>query len=221
MRGKVALIVGLLSSPLVATASSVTYDFTGTVTSAQGIYGSIADGTKVTGTYTIDLSNAGVHSTGTFGSSTSLWTALEESGANLGTLPSSAYVFSSTASVAGFSYTTSGPGTAVSESFVQNAGGPNTYTGQETQQTDAVTFTQSTFGILNTNGTAPYSSAGLPVFSAVTSGSGSFTSKSLGVTSSVSYQLTGLTPVPLPTSIWLLVSALGGLAALAPRKLAA
>jgi hypothetical protein len=54
---KIASLIaaGLIAAPLIATADSVTYDFTGTVTSVSGVYGSVTPGATITGTYTINL----------------------------------------------------------------------------------------------------------------------------------------------------------------------
>jgi hypothetical protein len=43
--------------PISANADIVTYDFSGTVTSATGMYAGLAPGTAVTGTYNFDLAN--------------------------------------------------------------------------------------------------------------------------------------------------------------------
>src|SRR6266404_1422331 len=122
--GASLLVCAVLASPATF-AASVTYDFTGTVTGVSGGYASIADGTTITGTYTINVAN-GVPSqsslpvTLTSVSLTSEWYYQEYSGTNYSIPSNSAYVFSSTANVGAFSYQTSAiPGAYISLSHTK------------------------------------------------------------------------------------------------------
>ena len=200
----------VLAAPA-AFADSVTYNFTGTVIGAGGIYASIADGTTVTGTYTINVAN-GVPSQSLLPVSlTSTWYSQEYSGTANSLPANSAYVFSSTANVGIFSYQTSAvPGGYFSETFVEGYNGGASYVALETQETAGNSYTQSQFNLTNSGGNA-YSIAGLPVFAGATTGD--FVSDSGGVYSQLDYNLTSLTlaPVPLPAAAWLLLSALGAL----------
>src|ERR1039457_6197653 len=129
--GASLLVCGVLASPA-AFADSVTYDFTGTTTGASGTYGSIADGTTVTGTYTINVANGVPSQSSLPVSLTSEWYSQEYSGTSQSIPSNSAYVFSSTANVGTFSYQTSAvPGAYYSDSYVRGFNGGATYFGYE------------------------------------------------------------------------------------------
>jgi hypothetical protein len=217
--GASLLVCAVLASPA-AFAASVTYDFTGTTTSASGDYASIADGTTITGTYTINVAN-GVPSQSVLPVSlTSAWSIHEYSGTAYSIPSNSAYVFSSTANVGAFSYQTSAiPGAYASGSIVLGANAGSVYIGQETQFT---TSTLTSYGIsdvdlTNTSGN-PYTIDGLPVFSGATAGSGYFTTGGGSINGEVMYNITSLTAVPLPAAAWLLLSGLVGVGVMARKR---
>ena len=157
--GASLLVCAVLASPA-AFAASVTYDFTGTVTGTSGTYGSITDGTTVTGTYTINVAN-GVPSQSVLPVSlTSTWYSQEYSGTFYGIPSNSAYVFSSTANVGTVSYQTSAvPGAIYSASEL--GGSPRSYQGFEEQSNGSAAYTSSSFSLSNSSGN-PYSIEGLP-----------------------------------------------------------
>jgi len=218
-RAFVAAVALALGSPA-AFAGSVTYEFTGTVTSSTGSYGSIASGTSVTGTYTINVGNGIAGQSLLPVSLTSNWYSQEQSGSSFSLPSNGAYVFSSTATVGTASYSTSTtPGTYNSTTYVYGYNGGASYEGFEENYSTATSATESFFNLSNSSGN-PYSSSGLPVFAAATTGSGEFELISGGATTgSINYNITALTPVPLPAAAWLLLSGLGGLGLFGrPRK---
>jgi hypothetical protein len=200
--------------PLAANAASVTYDFTGTVTSSSGIYAQTV-GTTVSGTYTINLANG----SGT-PSLVSSWKDLENNGTN-------AYVFSDSVSGGTFFYNTPSAGTFSSQSYVENfTSPPDEYDGYEGQYTGSGTGVESSFTINNGSSAAAYNSSGLPL-SFATPVAGSNDNGYLHVSSqgqqigALNYNITSLTldsTVPLPAAAWLMFSGLGGLVGIARRR---
>lgn len=180
-------------------AQSVTFDFTGTVTSTFGQEESIPDGATVTGTYTFDYAAANAsQSSGSVGSP-SLWTAESMNGTLYGIPAQNAFVFSSTAQVDGFSYGT-GPASGYSNvsivgGFVSTAPGfPGSFNASEnTQASSTAPVAQSYFNV------AAYTSGGYPIFSPGTAASGAFAQGVIGgrggieYTGVVAYNLTSLT----------------------------
>jgi len=217
-----ALGLVLLAEPVGAIADSVTYDFTGTVFISAGIYSSAAVGSTITGTFTIDIAN-GIPSQSRLPVSTSsYWYSQEMTGSFWGLPPSNAYVFSSTAQDGSVSYQTDSTALAYnSQSIAQdNCGGGTSgceYNGYESDSASIgiLTFSQiNLFGTLNTID-------GLPVLSGPLNATGHFgTANGDGVDNELWYNLTSIaptTPVPLPATVWLLLSALGGLGAMGRR----
>jgi hypothetical protein len=93
---------------MAATASAVTYDFTGTVAGSSGIYCSA--GASITGSFTIDT-GAGIpaQTTGTIGSITTAWSDHAFGGTAFGTTAPSSLVFAIPLSSGGVTYASSSP----------------------------------------------------------------------------------------------------------------
>jgi PEP-CTERM motif len=100
------LVLSVLAAPIAASADEiVTYDFTGTVTDASGIYASA--GPTLTGTLTIDLANGTPYwSAGTVGSLTEPWRVVAGGGPGFATPLPAGLVASWTLNSGGFSYVT-------------------------------------------------------------------------------------------------------------------
>jgi hypothetical protein len=172
-------------------AQTATYDFTGTVTSASGDYGSV-DGTTpdtVTGTLTIDVGAAASGSVGLYGSS---------SGEIVGsTSPSIPFVYSSTVMVGGFSFSSYDPTGALSTEQANYSNGA----------------TDSYLNLVPVSGQSVYQSNGLLNPAGVSLGPDAFTygqfttnTNLLPDAGSVTYDITTLTPVPLPPNLVLMLS---------------
>jgi hypothetical protein len=212
------LITAALATPLAANAASVTYDFTGTVTTSSGIYAQTV-GTTVSGTYTINLGDA-TSTFGTVGSQTSNWKA-ESTGTN-------AYVFSDSVSGGTFFYNTpSTAGTFSSASFVENiVSTPTEYDAYEGQFTASGTGVESSFTVNNNGGATAYGTNGLPLtFNSPVGGSSDsgYVNDFSGGTKigSLTYSITSLTlpsTVPLPAAAWLMFSGLAGLVFVVRRR---
>jgi hypothetical protein len=202
----------LLSLPITALADAVTFDFSGNVTLASGIYSSVPVGATVSGTYTFDLSNANPsQSSGTAGSPSASWTSSIFGGSFYLSAPTpvDSVVFSSTASVDGFTYASSPPAPYATFSRVLTAGPPMSsfYEADDLVCTDASSchssdlFGSDLFGI-------NYTSAGLPDFSASPAAwSGEFATGEMGTSPDyLDFDIVSLTPaaVPEPASLTLL-----------------
>lgn len=228
-RGTVALLIVACgaAAPDTAPADTITYDFTGIVTSATGDYTNVPIGATVTGTYTFDLGNANPPQSLFPISLSSNWYAEEYTGSDYGTAPSSAYVFTDMASSSDFAHSSPAPGGYVSETYVQGyvANSSYEYSGFNLQRptSDTNTYAQSYF-ILGLGGTASspqWGSNGLPL--PIVSGNSSNVGAVQAVTNdnltaSLEYEITSLTPVPLPAAAWLLLSGLGALGFFARKR---
>jgi len=214
---KIALLFGyLIAAPIAANAASVTYDFTGTVTTATGSYS--GDTGTVTGTITINIANANPAQSTLPVSLSSTWVAQEYTGSEFGTTPSGAYVFSDTVSVGGVHiYSTPGPGAYESLSYVDNASG-----GYEATENQYLTPSSAVGSNIYLYGANTYTSAGVPTGFALNAGN-SNDSGAVEATggSQLDYTITSLTPVPLPAATWLMLSGLGGIGVFARKKRAA
>jgi hypothetical protein len=151
------------------------------------------------------------------GSQNSNWTANKTSGSINGTAPDTNYVFTSTARVGSFSYSTD-PSQAHGYDLVSTISGT---TGFGPYYSAA----ENSFASVGQNGTGSdfvlhgvaWTTAGLPDFAAATNPSGAFFSYNDSAYSSVVYSVSSLTPVPLPEAVWLMLSGLGGLGAIARK----
>lgn len=209
----------------IASASTLTYTFTGVVTSASGTFatydGASVIGDAVKGTYIFNYGAAipSQSSGGTPGSSG--WNSVSEFPGNFpsGGSLSALLVFTSTAQVVGtnISYATFLPGTGFD--IGSNAGGNNGNLFQATEiANQASGGTQSTFD------TDAYDSNGGPVYptsSPPGSAFGHFAVTTGGSTNVLSYDITSISPpspVPLPASAWLMLSGVIGLGAMARKR---
>jgi hypothetical protein len=220
------LVCALIVSPA-AFSSSVTYDYTGVITSVYDTQNySIAVGSPVSGTYVFDFANGNpAQSSGTIGSAN--WTVVSQGGAAYSLPTPTSLVFASTAQVSNFGYSTPPPQTGVlSSSYVQssvqgsaNSGGPgSTFTASEGFAYSADAYGGSSFSISNPGGA--YSVNGLPILAGATSATGAVTAAAGGLVTQIEFNITSLTPapVPIPAAAWLLMSGLGGLAVFARKK---
>jgi hypothetical protein len=193
-----ALVLASAAMPIEADADSITYDFTGSVTSALGNWSGTPEGSIVTGTFTFDYQNA-IIANGSI-SSGPPWNAAESNGP---------LIFSSTGTVNGITNASANIGTSIVKTVI------DIFSAREgsTQGNSEFSFSQP-----GPIGSVAASNGG-PVFNSVLdSGTGSFADAS---GDQINYTLTSLTPVPLPAAAWLLLSALGGLGVAGRRRLAA
>ncbi len=227
--------LSLAFAPLLAHADAVTYDFTGSVISATGIYASV--GGPLSGSYTIDLGAANPTQSSLV-STTNQWTIQTYGGAVYGVsappLPTS-LVFSSTLTGAGLSYSTPAVGDAGELSSVNGLactplassgysyttcktvfGSPNAYLANETHfYTTNGSNISSRLLLYGMGPTAPFSATGLPAFSLAQYASGTLTyDDSAGNGSQLIYSITSIngvpfTPVPLPASASLALAGIG------------
>jgi hypothetical protein len=211
-----------------ADADPITYDFIGTVTAAGGEL-SVPLGSTVTGTYTFNLINATEYS-GTTGSTSENWGLGGLGGSSQGTAPLtlSQYVFTSTAQVAGYSYSTIAggaiqDGSSVAGEVPTEADPYYEYWPSEANFPSGVTQSGSSFTLIGSTA-APWSATGLPIFDSATSAQGNlYEFLSDGTEDTISYDITSLypagsPPVPIPAAAWLLLSGLAGVATFARRK---
>jgi hypothetical protein len=210
----------------IASASTLTYTFTGVVTAAEGAFatfdGVSVIGDAVTGTYIFNYGAAiPSQSSGTPGSSA--WSSVSDfpgtfpSGGSLSAL----LVFTSTAQVVGtnISYATFPPSTGYD--IGSNAGGNNGNLFQATEiANQAGGGTQSTFE------TDAYDSNGGPVYPTSSPAGSAFghfavTTPASSTMNVLAYDITSISPpsaVPLPASAWLMLSGVIGLGAMARKR---
>jgi hypothetical protein len=221
------VLAALAVAPLTVNAQAVTYDFTGAVTNAIGAYSALAVGATVTGSYTFEFANANVgQSSGLAGSTSVFWDLQRDTGLQVGIAPSSAAVFSDSVRIGTFTYSTAAPGTYSSESLVLGNPGPASapyFDASETQQPSAAnTYTQSTL-YLGAGSTPEWGNNGLPLdlTTPIFNNFGEVVSVTNGSISAVFFEISTLTPVPLPGAAGLMLFGLGALSALRRQRRAA
>ena len=210
------VLCGLLSGA----AQAQSYDFTGTVKEASGIYSSIPIGATVTGTYTFELSNANpAQSNGTIGSFSTTWDAELFGGSYYVTSPPpvSSVVFSSTANVDGFTYASYAPTTFQTFTRVMNTVPPPNGTYYEADEFICVSLAECHSSDLFGNDFSgiDYTSAGLPLFSASPEGwNGQFATGPQDTGSTLEFSITSLRPAtaaPESSSVALMLIGLAAL----------
>jgi hypothetical protein len=189
-------------------AHASTVNFTGTVTEATGLYGSVAVGSNVSGIFSIDYDAADPReSFGLPGSGS--WVSQADGGPGYGLPPLTALVFSATFSVAGFNYASPPPGDGFTRTsrILTLVGG---LSAKDEIRATAESITVLSFFVVSQSEN-PWTSNGLPVLPADATSAASFGTSGSGLT----WTITSLSPVPLPSAIWLLLSGVAGLVGLA------
>jgi PEP-CTERM motif-containing protein len=218
-----------LAAPIAAHAGTITYDFTGTVDSATGVYSGA--GSIITGSFTLDFSAANPsQSGGTVGSSTGTWSALAYGGGAYDLATPGALVFASSLSSGAVSYGPPGaPSSNGSDSFIVGGVQGSGYYWQSgdvefsSPATDSYTYSEVQLlgGSEGIAASAPFGSNGLPLLGNASSQDNYLQEFSgTAMIGSLDYTITSLTPapVPLPATAWLLLSALGGFGWLVRRR---
>lgn len=188
------------SAPAVAAnAQIVTYDFTATVTKSSGLlYGLIAPGTDITGTYTIDLSAANPALTIDLGSTTTLGIAAAAGGTKFGTSAPAAPVFASTASTDVLPFSSGSQAAYFSGSYVETTPpkkhGAESYSALEVNEYGGGVSSKSFFTL---KGSDLFASDGLLNLGGSTQhDTGGFEETGFGSKNIVKYDITSLTLAP-------------------------
>jgi len=232
LSGLVALAA--LTASVATSAQEATFNFTGTVDYADGVYGSA--GPNITGTITIDFGAANPsQSEGTIGSANgSPWIAQVYGGPLFNSLPTpSALVFNETINGVGVSYGPSYPAGYGVDNFVgctSSCATTNNIFPANWYATDNEFFTSNIYttnyiSLVGTSSSnAPYDANGLPVLGSVGSQddrlSATVNNVQVGL---LQYTITSLTPVSAPeinpaSAASGLTLLLGGLAVLRGRR---
>jgi hypothetical protein len=198
-----------LTTSAVASAQQVTYDFTGTVDVAEGVYASA--GPNLAGTITIDFGAANpLQSAGTVGSTNgSSWNAQVFGGPQFNYLPTpSALVFNETIDDVGVSYGPSYPASYGVDNFVGCTSGcattnsifPANWYASDSEFLSKNTYTSNYISFVGLNSSiAPYDASGLPILGNVGSQddrlSATVNNVQVGV---LKYTITSLTRVSAP-----------------------
>jgi hypothetical protein len=205
----------LIGAPVAAQASALAYSFTGAVTNQSGIYSGIANGTSVSGTFTLDYALANpAQSAGVVGSSS--WHLTANSGAYNGTTPS-ALVLSTTLHVGSLTYSTSALDPYLDQSTVIGANGD--FIASESVRSSGVAGTGSSIYLFASGANYAYAADGLPTLLG-TGGTASITTYGSAGDSILNFSIASLTPapVPLPAAAWLLISGIGALGAIGRKS---
>ncbi len=180
-----------IGTPVVPFSGTVTYNFTGTVTSANGIYSSTAVGTPVTGTFTIDL-DAGDGALPV--SLTAPWTSFSTN--------STPRVVASTLKSGGVKFSDAGSTsnkTSVAGLAPAGSSTPNEYVAYDTEFSDSTNSLENSFQLIGgTGASAPFGANGMPIFQNATGGASGTLSAYVGSTNSgqLNYTITSFTPAP-------------------------
>ena len=235
-----AILVLVTLGARVAGATTLTYTFTGVVTNAQGSWatynGQTVIGDTVTGTYVFNYSAAiPSQSAGTPGNGGPPngpgWGSYSDFPGNFpsGGSLSGNLVFTSTAQVTGtnISYATTAPSPGYdigSYAVGYDNGGSEFQASEQANQANGGD-TQSTFGIGGSIPGQVFDANGGPVYPSslpLGAGSGDFAVTTGGsATNVINYDITSIspaTPVPLPASVWLMLSGVAALGATARRR---
>ena len=197
------VVVTGLFAPANSHAAAVSYSYSGYIYYIdRGYVSLVPSGTAITGTFTIDLSNANpAQSSGTVGSA-SHWTLNSIGGTQYGTPAPSNYLFSQTATWAGYSFTTS-VSPISSRSGIAGATGQYPADSYWSAQADNNgIFSDIVFNTYS--GQPAYDSNGLPILNP--SGSGGMISDSVG---SVGFNFLTVQVVPEPEAYGMFLAGLG------------
>ena len=165
---KLSALLSICVAMDAASAQSVTYDYTGTVTEVVGTPGSLAIGSNVSGTYTFDLA-AGIPAlqVGTVGDPNGLWSVSAYGGVSFSLPVPSAFVFSDTLVGGGYSFTSSAtsptsPYSSVNGYGPSYGGGIGFFQGAYFDNFADGSSTESAINLYGA-GVLPYDASGLPV----------------------------------------------------------
>jgi hypothetical protein len=211
--GSIVLMLSFGLTAVAPPAQAEMFQFSGTVTQSSGVYGAVPIGSTITGTYNFELSNASPsESSGVIGSQTTSWDADLFGGSfYVGPrAPVDSVVFSSSASVDGFSYTSfTTPSDYLTGSQVLAQVNP--FLPPFYEASEEICFSSASCHSSSLLGDA-YTSDGLPDFASSPDGSwrGGFSTGVQNGPDSLQYSINSLSPVPLPPSITLLASGIVG-----------